>query len=85
MTWSPSEDELPESESIMFTLPTELDTPVLSTFPIVDQSEYGKLPGESGATDALDALWSPFRGGIITPLPPITGDESGEDCSASVE
>ncbi len=66
----------------MFMLPIELDTGALSAFAIVDQSELDVLTGESSR---LGALESPFRGGIVMPLPPSVGDESGEDCSASVE
>lgn len=63
-------------------LPTELDTAVLSALAVVDHSEFGRLTGESSI---LDELESPFRGGIMMPLPLIVGEESGDDCSASVE
>ena len=46
--------------------------------------ELGALPGESGIFDADKEWENPLRGGIIIPLPPTVGDESGED-SASVE
>lgn len=63
-------------------LPIELDTGALSVFAIVDHSELDTLIGES---NRLDELERPFRGGIIMPLPPMVGDESGDDCSAKVE
>ena len=52
---------------------------------MVDHSELGAFPGESGTLDVDKGLKSPLRGGIIMPLPPTVGEESGEDCSARVE
>lgn len=66
----------------MLMLPIELDTAALSVFAIVDHSELDMLAGDSSK---LDELERPFRGGIIMPLPPMVGEESGEDCSARVE
>ena len=81
-----SDEELPVSYSIMLILPTELDMAGLSVFAIVDQRELVTLIGESGAWDVFGVLLKrPFLGGIIIPRPPIIGEESGEDCSASVE
>ena len=81
---SASEISLSESESIILILPAELDIPCLSGFPIVDHNEFAVLPGEPGTLEPLP-FGMLFRGGIIMPLPEMTGDESGEDCSASVE
>ncbi len=50
-----------------------------------DHSELAGFPGESGTFDVDKLLKGPFRGGIIMPLPPTVGDESGDDCSARVE
>ena len=60
----------------MFILPTELDMVVLSDPVIVDHKEVANI-GDSGPD-------VPLRGMFIA-LPPITGDESGDDCSARVE
>lgn len=68
----------------MFALPTELDIADFSVVAMVDQSEFGMLPGESGILAMLRGLKRPLRG-IIMPRPPIMGDESGDDCSARVE
>jgi hypothetical protein len=75
---SSSDTSLSEDDPsiLMLVLPSELDT-TLSTPLLVDHSEFAN-PGESG-TELLCLL------GIFTPLPPITGDESGDDCSAKVE
>ena len=73
------------SESSMVTLPTELDVPVLSTPAIVDHKEPGGLMGESGMLEIIEPLCMLLRDGIFIALPPMTGDESGEDCSAKVE
>ena len=53
MTASSSLEELAASESIMFTLLTELPITCLSPFPVVDQSEGAALPGESGTFEPL--------------------------------
>ena len=60
----------------MLTLPTELEMVVRSDPAIVDHKEFANI-GESGPD-------VPLRG-IFIALPPITGDESGDDCSARVE
>ena len=80
---SPSEDELPDSYSIMFELPTELDNCDLSAFAIVDQRELGPMLGESGTATALGGLNRPFLGSILF-LDPTMGEDSGDD-SANVE
>lgn len=51
---SSSEDVLPDSESIILTLPIELEIAVLSGIAIVDQSEFAALPGESGTEATLE-------------------------------
>lgn len=61
------------SDSIMFTLDTELDTVVRSLGPDV----------ENGCTADVDPI-DPRRGGMATPRPPIVGDDSGDD-SARVD
>jgi hypothetical protein len=66
----------------MFTLETELEMVVRSVFPIVDHSELPTMFGDSSTAEVFP---NPFRCGIFTPRPVIVGDESGEDCSASVE
>ena len=58
------------------TLPIEPDIFVLSERAIVDHKELANI-GESGPEAALR--------GIFMALPPITGEESGDDCSARVE
>ena len=73
---SSSELESSEPESAMFTLATELATPVLSEFAKVVHKELANM-GDSGP--------DPLLLGIFTPLPPTTGEESGDDCSASIE
>ena len=50
----------------------------------MDHKEFCALPGESGTFEVDRGFSSPLRGGIIMPLPPTVGDESGED-SAKVE
>jgi len=52
---------------------------------MADHSELAGFPGESGMLDVDKVLNGPLRGGIIMPLPPTVGEESGEDCSAKVE
>ena len=79
-----SEASLSELESSILTLPTELEIAVLSTCPMVDHKECATLVGELGTLGRLP-FGILFRGGIIIALPDITGDESDEDCSASVE
>lgn len=60
------------SDSIMFTLETELEIVVRSAGPDV----------ENGGTEVEP--WDPRRWGMVMPRPPIVGDESGDD-SARVE
>ena len=81
---SSSDEELPELKSIKLVLPTELDK-CFSWFAMVDQNELDAFPGESGTLDVEIEFKGPLRGGIIMPLPPTVGEESGEDCSARVE
>ena len=80
---SSSSELLPdESDPSMFTLPSELDTTILSAFAIVDHSELELLVIDS----ELLEKWRPFfLLGMFIALPPMVGDESGEDCSAKVE
>ena len=81
---SPSSDEeLPDSHSIMLELPTELDSPDLSAFGIFDQRELAGLLGDSGIFKLLGGLKRPFLGNI-PPRDPTMGEDSGED-SAKVE
>jgi len=63
----------------MWTLPTELDIPVLSVALIMDQKEFELLLGESSPL-----LEKPFLG-IDMPRLNMMGEESGEGCSARVE
>ena len=60
------------SDSIMFTLETELEMAVRSAGPEVEKGGAEVKPGD------------PRRWGIVIPRPPIVGDESGDD-SARVE
>ena len=49
---------------------------ILSWFPIIDHSEL----------DSSGAPWSPRAlFGMFMARPPMVGDESGDDCSASIE
>jgi len=81
---SPSSDEeLPDSYSIMLELPTELERPDLSAFGIVDQRELLRLLGDSGMVKLLCGLKRPFLGNI-PPRDPTMGEDSGDD-SAKVE
>jgi len=76
---SPSSDSLLESSvPSMFMLPTELDAAVLSPFP---HAPCMFTLGESIAIEFPRG----FLDGIIMPFCVIVGEESGEDCSASVE
>lgn len=71
------------SDTIIFTLPTELLTVLLSC-PIWPQVMLAAPPimlGESSAILPRDIL----RPGMLSGLWPITGDESGSLCSARVE
>ena len=52
---------------------------------IVDHSEFGTLPGELGLVAMFKGLRRALRGIVIPPRWPMMGDESGDDCSASVE
>jgi hypothetical protein len=70
---------LDESEPSMFTLPSELDTTLRSDVP--GKVVQGVNWGGSNAMELMDI----FRLGIIIPFCVTVGDESGEDCSASVE
>jgi hypothetical protein len=60
------------SDSIMFTLDTELEIAVRSAGPDVEKGPIEVDPGE------------PRRCGMVTPRPPTVGDESGDD-SAMIE
>lgn len=81
---SPSSDEeLPDSYSIMLELPTELDNPDLSAFGICDHIELFGLLGDSGMFKLLGGLKRPFLGNM-PPRDPTTGEDSGDD-SAKVE
>jgi len=76
-----SSEVLPEeSEPIMFTLPSELEICIRSPFPIVDHKDAELMCSE------LREKCNPFfLFGMFIALPPMVGEESGEDCSASVE
>lgn len=50
----------------------------------MDHKECCTLIGESGTFEVDKECINPLRGGIIMPLPPTVGDESGDD-SAKVE
>ena len=82
---SSSDEELPDSYSIMLELPTELDSPDRSALGIDDQRALGPGPlmGDSGMFRLLGGLKSDFRGSI-PPRQPTTGEDSGDD-SAKVE
>jgi len=82
MKSSSSELLLEESDPIMFTLPKELDTVIRSAFAIVDHKELEVLFTDSEPPVKCRPF---FLFGIFIALPPMVGDESGEDCSASVE
>lgn len=70
----------------MLELPIELEMPPFSVLAMVDHSELGNIPGESGMMGVVAELWVPFREGmVIPPRPPTTGEESGDGCSARVE
>lgn len=56
MIASSSDDEEPESYSIMLALPIELEMPPLSVLAIVDHSELGNIPGESGMIGVVAEL-----------------------------
>ena len=76
---STSSDELLESsEPIMLMLPTELDAAVLSPLPhplcMFTLGEFMIIEFDRG-----------FRDGMLMPFWVIVGDESGDDCSGSVE
>jgi len=76
---STSSDELLDSsEPIMLMLPKELDGAVLSPLPhplcMVTFGEFINIEFERG-----------FRDGMLMPFCVIVGDESGDDCSGSVE
>lgn len=77
---SSSEPLLPESEPSMFTLPTELET-VERSCASEGHVDPGPRAGESSTIELIEA----FRDGMVTPLCVMTGEESGEDCSARVE
>jgi len=80
---SSSSELLPdESDPNIFTLPSELDTTILSEIAIVDHSELELLIIDS---ELLEKWRLFFLLGMFIALPEMVGDESGEDCSASVE
>ncbi len=79
ITSSSSELSVSDSESIMFTLPIELERTDFSRFPFDDHKEFENI-GEAGP----ELPGCPLRG-MVTARPPTTGDESGEDLSANVE
>lgn len=56
MMASSSDDEEPESYSIMLELPIELEMPPFSVLAIVDHSELGNIPGESGMMGVVAEL-----------------------------
>ena len=70
-----SSEDVSEPESVMLTLPIELAIADFSGFVMLDHSE---VPCASESSP------SPLRG-ILMAFPPIIGEESGLDWSASVE
>lgn len=81
---SSSEDELPDSYSIILELPTELDRPDLSPPAIAPHNELGIMLGDSGTLEQFGGLLKrPFLD-MKLPRDPTIGDDSGDD-SASVE
>lgn len=70
-------DELSDAKAMWLLCPMEPETFIRSWLPITDQSEF----------DDCSVPYSPMlRPGIFIALPPpIVGEVSGEDCSASVE
>lgn len=79
---SSSEELLEESDPIIFTLPNELDTAMRSAFAIDDHKELELLLSDSAAPGKCMPF---FLFGIFIARPDMVGDESGDDCSASVE
>ena len=71
----------------MLELATELESPVFSVVASVVHSEFVLIDGDSGLYRWFGGLKRPLpRGGIMMPrLPPTVGEDSGDDCSASVE
>jgi hypothetical protein len=73
-----SEELLDSSDPSILMLPTELDAPVLSPLPhppcMLTFGEFINIELERG-----------LRDGILIPFCVIVGDESGDDCSGSVE
>lgn len=84
ITASPSEEELPESYSITFELPTELDKPDRSPPIAAPHKELDTLLGDSGTLELLGGLLKRPLRDMKPPRDPIMGEDSGED-SASVE
>lgn len=76
---SPSSELLLDSAN-MFMLPTELDAPALSPFPI--PHKFWLILGESRF---IEFGRFPLPGIIMPPFWVMVGDESGEGWSASVE
>jgi hypothetical protein len=66
----------------MFTLPNELDTTMRSAFAMVDHKELELLLRDSPVAGNCAPF---FLLGIFIARPVMVGDESGDDCSASVE
>jgi len=62
---------------MLLALPSELEMIILSWFPIMDHSEL-----DVSAAAACSPMGRP---GMFMARPPMVGDESGDDCSASVE
>lgn len=80
---SSSSEVLPEElEPIILTLPRELDTATRSGWARVDHKELELLLSASIVPEICEPL---FLFGMFIALPDIVGEESGEDCSASVE
>lgn len=84
MTASPSDEELSDSYSITFELPTELDRPDFSPIANAPHNELCMVLGDSGILELLGGLLKrPFRD-MKLPRDPTMGEDSGDD-SASVE
>lgn len=84
MIASPSDDEVPDSYSIMLELPTELDRPDFSPLVKAPHNELGILLGDSGTLGLFGGLLKRPLRDKKPPLDPTIGEDSGDD-SASVE
>lgn len=73
---SSSEEELDESDGTTWLLPSEVLILCRSWSPIIDHRDV----------DVCSAPpYGPLRAGMFIPRSPMTGDESGDGCSARIE